>query len=324
MWRRLVTPILMSMKAARILVPLVAVALIAAAFMRTDRAAPVPPGEVWIPRGDSTLQPALIRAPNDTARHPLVVVLHSWAASYREPWSDLVRAAEDSGWIMVHPDFGGPNNRPEACGSDRAVQDVVDAVRWVKRTYRVDTTRIYLTGASGGGHMALLVAGRHPELWAAVSAWAPITDLRAWRGDTVARRAWRSIDRCTGGDSTEMTLRSPLTWLSHARGLPVEIAAGVRDGHSEDLPVRVSHAVRAFNVLASSADRVTERELSELVDQGALSSPQVGDTVFDATIGRRLLLRRMSGAARLSIFDGGHEGLATGAVAWLSAHPRTR
>ena len=29
---------------------------------------------------------------------------------------------------MVYPNFRGPNNRPEACGSDFAVQDIEDAV----------------------------------------------------------------------------------------------------------------------------------------------------------------------------------------------------
>ena len=47
----------------------------------------------------------------------------------------------------------------------------------------VDESRVYLIGVSGGGHMAMLMAGRHPELWAGVSAWCGIADIAQWYGD---------------------------------------------------------------------------------------------------------------------------------------------
>ena len=131
---------------------------------------------------DGSKQPAWVTVPVEgtTTPRPLLVSLHSWSANLDQRQPELEREANARKWITLQPDFRGRNDRPQACGSDLAVQDVVDAVRWVRDRHRVDARRIYLTGSSGGGHMALLMAGRHPELWAAVSAWVPISDLPAW------------------------------------------------------------------------------------------------------------------------------------------------
>ena len=85
------------------------------------------------------------------------------------------------------PNFRGRNRRPEATGSELAVEDIVSAVDYGKRTTRIDENRIYLVGTSGGGYSCLLMAGRHPRLWAGVSAWVPIYDLEAWYYETKER-----------------------------------------------------------------------------------------------------------------------------------------
>jgi len=41
-----------------------------------------------------------------------------------------------------------------------------------------------LIGGYGGGYAALLMAGRHPEIWAGVSAWCPISDIEAWYAES--------------------------------------------------------------------------------------------------------------------------------------------
>jgi predicted peptidase len=38
-----------------------------------------------------------------------------------------------------------------------------------RELYRVDPSRLYLTGLSGGGHGAWVLGARHPELWAAIA-----------------------------------------------------------------------------------------------------------------------------------------------------------
>jgi dipeptidyl aminopeptidase/acylaminoacyl peptidase len=66
-------------------------------------------------------------------------------------YGDLEKAVTDRGWIYLFPNFRGQNDKPEACASDVATRDVIDALEWVTQHYPVDHSRIYLTGFSGGG-----------------------------------------------------------------------------------------------------------------------------------------------------------------------------
>ena len=131
---------------------------------------------------------------------PLVVFLHSWSTDY----TTVGPALEESkrrGWVFVGPNFRGPNESPEACASDLAVQDILDSVERARKQARVDPQRIYLVGSSGGGHMALLMATRAPALWSAVSTWVPITDLAAWYefSKATGSQYYRMMDQCMGG-----------------------------------------------------------------------------------------------------------------------------
>jgi poly(3-hydroxybutyrate) depolymerase len=108
------------------------------------------------------MQKAMWFTPASSEKKPLLVGLHTWSSNFASAGGDAVYAewAIAQGWAFVHPDFRGPNWTPQALGSDRAVQDVVEAVEWAKKQTSVDETRIYLIGVSGGGHMAMLMAGQ--------------------------------------------------------------------------------------------------------------------------------------------------------------------
>ena len=130
---------------------------------------------------DGTRQPALWQAPTkDGEPVPLLVVLHTWSTDYTLKNPVAERWCQEKNWACIAPNFRGPNKRSEALGSDLAVQDIADAVAWAKKQAKIDPKRVYLFGGSGGGHMALLMAGRHPELWAGVAAFCPITDVAKW------------------------------------------------------------------------------------------------------------------------------------------------
>ena len=292
----------------------------------------------WKPRfrgilgtSDGTRQPLYWYSPETEKPVPLVVALHTWSASCR--WSSPAKTVADwckeRGWAMVYPNFRGPNSRPEACGSDLAVQDIVDAVAWAKRTRAIDGDCVYIIGASGGGHMSLLMAGRHPELFAGAVAFCPISDLARWHGDSIARKNGyaRMMEASCGGlpaaRSDEYAHRSPLTFLSSARtaNLPVYIATGIHDGHSGSVPV--GHAIRAYNALADSGDRVSETEIAAIE-----SDEKVPDAL--AFRGRdpfypekmRIHLRRTSANVRLTLFEGGHAGNFRAGLDFLSRQRR--
>ena len=79
----------------------------------------------------------------------------------------------------------------------------------------VDPKHIFLLGCSGGGHMALLMAGMIPEYFEAVAAFVPITDLSRWYDETDQYK--KSILACCGGeDREEMLRRSPISYIDNA------------------------------------------------------------------------------------------------------------
>jgi len=275
---------------------------------------------------DASLQPALWHAPKTGGPAPLLVGLHTWSGDYMQgARGAYARHCVDKGWVFIHPDFRGPNCRPEATGSELAVKDIVSAVDYAKRNANVDPKRVYLVGASGGGYAALLMAGRHPELWTAVSAWVPISDLRAWYVEcTEAKRGYAGqvVKSCGGppGHSPEVDeeykKRSAITYLAAAVGLPLDINAGIQDGHTGSVPV--SHSLLAFNQVAKPEDRLSEEEVRHFTAKAEVP-PHLQASVTDPTYGKKKpLFRRTSGAARVTIFDGGHQIVARAALTWLA------
>ena len=98
-----------------------------------------------------------------------------------------------------------------------------------------------------------------PKLWAAVSSWVPITDLTEWHRFCKAAnyRYYKMMEACCGGPpgtpktDEQYRSRSPIFRLSAAKGLPIDINAGVHDGHG-GRSVPIDHSLKAFNVLAEA------------------------------------------------------------------------
>jgi pimeloyl-ACP methyl ester carboxylesterase len=284
---------------------------------------------------DTTEQPSLLWVPPEAAQRPvpLLVYLHSWSGDYRQDNAAWFDEAVRRGWLYLHPNFRGVNNHPPACGSQLARQDILDAVDFVRRKYHVNGERIYLAGSSGGGHMSLLMAGHFPEKFSAVSAWVGITDLADWyRFHTVGGKQGnyaRMIANSLGGPpghsaevDSQYRERSPLFHLHRATQLPLDIAAGVHDGHTGSVPI--FHSLRAFNVVSQAGGHpaIAEEEMNQLWNQGRLERPLASDQVDDPSYGRKILLRRHAGPVRITIFEGGHEGLARAGCEWLAEQRR--
>lgn len=271
---------------------------------------------------DGTMQPCWFWAPEKakTETVPLVVGLHTWSLDVHRDThcKSLQREAKRLGWALIGPNFRGPNSTPQGCGSDLAVQDIVDAVEYAKTKVKIDTSRFYIIGGSGGGHMALLMAGRHPEIFAAAAAFCPITDLARWHAESLekhpgrgARYARMMESACCGAPSKnagEYAHRSPLAWLRKAReaGVPVYVATGIHDGWKGSVPV--GHSIRAFNALCRPADAVSEDDIrfieAEQNIPGSLKSESCADPFYPAKM--RIHFRRTSDNVRLTLFEGTH------------------
>jgi poly(3-hydroxybutyrate) depolymerase len=306
----------------------------------TGSAGEAPPArEVVIPgSGDGSVQPALAYFPAQSRNGravPLLVCVHSWSAHFDgfDGLNELVRGAADRGWAVISPEFRGPNSRPQACASALAMQDVLDSVAFAERQASIDRSRIYLVGGSGGGHMALTMAQRAPRLWAGVSAWVPISDLAAWHAfckqsgfDYAAM-----IEASCGGSpdkpeaKEQYRLRSPIYRLDGAKGVPIDLNAGIRDGHG-GAAVPISHTLNAFNALArvnGFADKVLPNEaIAEMTSTARVTASLADERVDEPGRRHRVLFRRSAGPVRVTLFDGGHEIDPEPALAWLARQVR--
>lgn len=286
---------------------------------------------------DGSAQPGYLYVPPAAKdrKVPLLVALHSWSFGCeftRSPGAFGLLESAKRGWAFYYPHFRGPNSRPEACGSDLAVQDIVDGIAYAKARAAIDPDRIYLLGGSGGGHMALLMAGRHPEIWAGVVAGCPISDVGRWHAETSAMtngnaRYARMLEAVCGGAprerADEYRHRSPVTWLAAAKGVPIQIQTGIHDGHRGN-SVPVGHAVRAFNCLAAETDRVSDATIAFMERTETVPSAErfVGTDPFYPAPAREIRLRRQSGNAQLTVFNAGHASNYEAGLWWLARQRR--
>ena len=193
--------------------------------------------EIWITSSiDGTAQPSLFYAAKEKNR-PLLVGLHTWSWDRTNQERGLLPLAEKNGWNLLLPEFRGSNlkrnpNCKDACGSEKAKQDIVDAIHYIEQNYSIDSKNILLLGASGGGHMALLMAAYAPKLFRAVGSFVPITDLNKWHEENPNYR--EEIEACCGGEPGEGTeqeyqYRSPMTYISEIAKATVKIFSGKWD-----------------------------------------------------------------------------------------------
>lgn len=272
---------------------------------------------------DNSQQKALVYFAKSKSPRPLVVVLHTWSQSYKEAYIYASPAVKYDFHIIM-PNFRGPNTRsnPESMGSDAAVADIVDAVKWMKTQANVDENRIYLIGGSGGGHMALLMAGRHPEIWAGVSAWCPISDIKAWCQFHKGKGYGSHIIKNLKGDprtdeaaAKEAAKRSPVTYLANAKNVTLDISTGIHDGYRGSVPV--TETLYAFNKVVGAKNAIPAEHIFSLRNkrQAPAGTPQFTDPGYGK---RKIHYRKISGNTRVTIFEGGHDILIGYGFSWLA------
>ena len=283
---------------------------------------------------DNSLQKAqcFIAAGNEP--RPLLVALHTWSFTYEQDCASYAQYCIKNNWNFIFPDFRGPNWTPEACGSDAVVEDIADAVAYMKQAAIVDNDRVYLMGGSGGGHASLLLAARRPELWTAVSAWCAISDIALWH-DQCEKSGYgysEHIRKACGGNpvqnaaaKAEAEHRSPVTFLGNASRCLLDISTGIHDGHTFNGisgSVPVSHTLNAFNILAKPEDKLPAEDIDYIVAAQqfpAHYAPPVEDPSFGKNV---IYFRRQSNLARVTIFEGGHNCLYGPGLDWLSRQNR--
>jgi len=283
---------------------------------------------------DKSLQKARCYFAQGDSPRPLLVALHTWSYTYKSSCAHFAKFCIEHNWNLIYPDFRGPNWTPQACGSDAVVSDIADAVAYMKQKARVDNTRVYLIGGSGGGHASLLLAARRPDLWTAVSAWCAISDIAAWHDQCLARKRgyFEHIRKACGGDPSkdasareEARKRSPLTYMGSASRVVLDISTGIHDGHNfagRNGSVPVSHTLNAFNALARPADRISPEDIAYMTKEQKIPA-KFGPPEADPALGEKtVLFRRQSNLARVTLFEGGHDLIPYAGMEWLSRQKR--
>ncbi len=196
---------------------------------------------------DGTMQPSLFYRSDVEGKRPLLVGLHTWSFDRFNQISNMLPLAERNGFHLLLPDFRGANlkSNPDctkACGSEYAKQDIKDAIDYLLEHEKVDKDNIFLLGASGGGHMSLLMAGMCPQYFKAIGAYVPITDLAKWSEE---KNGYHShILSCCSESVDEMLKRSPIRYIDTVAKANLKIFHGKYDS-----VVPVSHSLTFYNAL---------------------------------------------------------------------------
>ena len=284
----------------------------------------------YLSQADNSQQPALYFDPGGSSKKPLLVALHSWSGNYKQANGPYGQWCIDHDWVMIHPNFRGLNDHPQACGSELVVKDILSAVEHCRQKCAIDEQRIYLVGSSGGGYASLLMAGRAPQVWAGVSAWCPIYDLATWHGDTRKRdlRYDDMLEKVCGGPpgtskevDQQYQVRSASHWLQQARGkVNLSINTGITDGHDGSVPV--GHTLRAFNAVAEAKHAISDETIAAMEREPKMPA-NLTQSIDDTSFGKKTpLFRRRSQSAEVTIFQGGHEIVYAAALSWLEKQRR--
>jgi predicted esterase len=122
---------------------------------------------------DDTFQPYRIFVPasyDGSKAYPVIIALHGMGGDENSYFDQYLQGAfkvdaEKRGYIVACP----KGREPASMYTGSAERDVMDVLEEVRRAYRIDADRIYLTGHSMGGYGTWSLAMNHPEIFAALA-----------------------------------------------------------------------------------------------------------------------------------------------------------
>ncbi len=234
------------------------------------------PVQVDIPLPDLTLHADLYPAPGNPAG-PAILLVHGWhwpderPSTTMAPFAQRFRAA---GFNVLVPTLRGwpPSGGLDDCAG-RQVDDMLQALDWLRSRPGIDADRVYLAGHSQGGQIALLMTARSAPV-RATAAFAPVTHPASWgRQTSVDGIRDYLLDECGGQRGWQRrdvvaaaaTIRSPVLLVHgdrdtrvpasqsqrlHARleelGRPTELRLIAGGGHAIDDILRPGLALAFF------------------------------------------------------------------------------
>lgn len=115
--------------------------------------------------------------------YPAVIMLHGWSGNYKQ-WDNIMNAqqyADEYGFIIICPDGLKDSwyiNSPKKKNSQYEDFFFKYLLPAVKQKYRIDAANLFITGLSMGGHGALYLFARRPDLFRSAGSTSGVMDLR--------------------------------------------------------------------------------------------------------------------------------------------------
>lgn len=273
---------------------------------------------------DGKIQPAVCYKTKQKNQQPLIVSLHTWSGDYLQE-DPLAAEVALRDWNYIHPDFRGPNNNPDACGSELVIQDIEDAIRFAIQNGNVDTSEVHIIGVSGGGYATLLSFMKLKYPVKSFSAWASISNLEDWYFESKGRnqRYAKDVEGVTTGgkgfDAAEARKRSPLFMEFNPelrKNATLRIYTGIHDGYTGSVPI--THSINMFNkLLVELYPEKTEESVPDSLKL-VLVEKRMNPAGFHGILGgRNIHLQRWLPKLSLTIFEGTHEMLVPQALSLL-------
>lgn len=111
----------------------------------------------------------IVTFPYSGSNLPILVAMHSFSNNVASTFPSETRLRlANQGLFCVFPEMRGRGTSGgSADGSGREIQDIVDAVDYVKANFPayVDSTQVYIVGYSGGGGNVLAAVSKFPDYW---------------------------------------------------------------------------------------------------------------------------------------------------------------
>ncbi|MEP7359503.1 MAG: S9 family peptidase, partial [Anaerolineales bacterium] len=171
-------------------------------------------------------------------RTPAVVWVHggpTW--EFKNEWWVAVQHLVSEGCVVLAPNYRGSTgrgrafqeaNRYDLGGAD--MRDVIAGASFLARERYADPERIAITGGSYGGYLTMTALTRHPEVFAAGSAFVPF--LNWFTEHANEREDLRYWDLQNFGDPVKDADRyraySPIYYMENIRA-PIQMVAGAND-----------------------------------------------------------------------------------------------
>jgi dipeptidyl aminopeptidase/acylaminoacyl peptidase len=197
-----------------------------------------PVNSVDYPAQDGTRIPAYITFPpgKDSAKGLPAIVMPHGGPGARDAggFNWLAQFFAHQGYVVLQPNFRGSAGYGDAWFEHNgfqswkvAIGDVLDAGRWLVTEGTADPAKLAIVGWSYGGYAALQSAIVDPNVFKAVIAIAPVTDLNALKEE---RRGWSNYEVMEQmiGDGPHVREGSPLQNVSRLR-VPVLLFHGTFD-----------------------------------------------------------------------------------------------